>query len=264
LAEWKKQTSKNAKKNLKQNKRVPRISTRGFYDLSTGKTKNKRSYDLYPKKFFDNLYDIREITIMIHGLRNNKSGALVKFMIAQYRLQQLGYMHPVIGFSYDSNTIGVQYKSHEQHATDVGIIIAKKNGKNLANFLVDIKRKYPMIKIRLIGHSLGSQVILSTLQNLKNKQLVEAVYVFGASIPSDSANLNKYGAIIKKTIHQKFVNYYSQFDNVLKYSFEQGLIPEPIGYSGAIGKTVAKYAQKHVRPDNHRFASYAKILKSYP
>ncbi|MBM3904681.1 MAG: DUF726 domain-containing protein [Thaumarchaeota archaeon] len=249
---------------MKQNKRTPRISTRGFYNLSTGKTKKTKSYDLYPKKFFDNLHSVPEITIMIHGLRNNKSGALVKFTIAQQRLRHLGYSYPIIGYSYDSNTKGVQYKSHEQHATDVGIVIAKKNGKNLSEFLTDIKRDFPKLKIRLIGHSLGSQVILSTLQNLKNKQLVEAVYIFGASIPSDSVSLQKYGSVIQKTVNQKFVNYYSKFDGVLKYTFEQGLIPKPIGYSGATGKTVTKYMQKHVHPDNHRFVSYAKVLKSYP
>ena len=62
---------------------------------------------------------------MIHGLRNNNSGALSKFVIAQKRLKQLKYNHHVVGFSYDSNTVGVQYNSHAIHALNVGIIIAK-------------------------------------------------------------------------------------------------------------------------------------------
>ena len=201
---------------------------------------------------------------MIHGLRNNESGALAKFKIAQHRLGQLGYKSPIVGFSYDSNTKGVQYKSHEKQATQVGVIIAKKNGKNLAKFILHTKRKFPNLKIRLVGHSLGSQVILSTLSNLKNKPLVEAVYIFGASIPSDSASLQKHGKLIHKTVRQKFINYYSKFDGVLKYAYLQNLIPEPIGYSGANGKTTSNYVQKHVHPDNHRFVSYAKILSSYP
>ena len=258
------QTSKNAKKNLKQNKRIPRISTRGFYDLGSGKTIKTRAYDLYPKKFFDDLSDVSEITIMIHGLRNNKSGALAKFHIAQQRLSQLEYNHPVVGFSYDSNTKGVQYKSHEQDATNVGVTIAKKNGKNLSRFLIDMKRKFPHLKIRLIGHSLGSQVILSTLIQLKNKKLVESAYVFGASIPADSTRPQNHGKIIQNTINWKFVNYYSKYDEVLKYGYENSLIPKPIGYSGATGKTVPKYVQKHVIPQNHRFISYAQTIKSYP
>ena len=44
----------------------------------------------------------------------------------------------------------------------------------------------------------------------------------------------------------------------------QGLIPQPIGYGGIQGKSVPKYSQKHVRPQNHRFLSYAQVLKSFP
>lgn len=249
---------------MKQNKTIPRISTRGFYDLTTGKTKKNKPYDLYPKKFFDSLGMVPEITIMIHGLRNNKSGALVKFRIAGNRLSQLRYLHPVVGFSYDSNTRGVQYKSREENAINVGITIAKKNGQNLARFLVDLKQKFPNLKIRLIGHSLGSQVILSTLEHLNGKKLVEAVYLFGASIPADSMQQKNHGKTIQSTVNQKFVNYFSKHDEVLKYGYDNSLIPKPLGYVGSIGKTVPKYAQKHVIPKNHRFVSYAQTIKSYP
>lgn len=258
------QTLKNAKRNLKQNKRIPRISTRGFYDLKTGRTKISKPYVLYPKKFFDGICNVPEITIMIHGLRNNKSGALAKFRIARQRLWQLGYAHPVVGFSYDSNIKGAQYKSHERNATRIGVMIAKKNGKNLAKFIINVKKRSPNTRIRLVGHSLGSQVILSALAALRGKKLVEAAYVFGASIPSDSIGPKASGGIIQKTVNKKFVNYYSKHDQVLRYAFEQNLIPKPVGCYGASGKTVAKYVQKHIHPYNHRFASYARALLRYP
>ena len=65
---------------------------------------------------------------MIHGLRNNASGALPKFVIAKRRLAYLGYKRPVIGYSYDSNTIGVQYVTSALHALYTGVTIANKNG----------------------------------------------------------------------------------------------------------------------------------------
>ena len=99
---------------------------------------------------------------MIHGLRNDRSGALAKYVIAQKRLKTLHYNHPVIGYSYDSNTTGVQYKSTAISALKTGIVIAKKNGRNLSKFILDMKKKNPSQKIRLMGHSLGAQVILST------------------------------------------------------------------------------------------------------
>jgi len=57
---------------------------------------------------------------MIHGLQNNKAGAVAKFKIAQRRLRSLGYRHPVIGYSYDANTKGAHLKKSELHAIRVG------------------------------------------------------------------------------------------------------------------------------------------------
>lgn len=245
--------------------RIPRISTRGFYDLGSGKKLKNKSYNLYPTKFFEALGNIPEITIMIHGLRNNKSGALTKFSIAQSRLKQLGYKYPVVGFSYDSNTRGVQYKSCEKKATDVGRIIARNNGHNLSKFITDIRKKFPHLKIRLMGHSLGSEVIIHTLAKLKNKNdIVEGVYFFGASVPADSVTPKKFGKILQGTVRQKITNHYSPQDEVLKYAFYSGLIEKPLGYQGASGKTVPKYVQKKVDPKNHRFVSYAAVLESFP
>ncbi|QLH09972.1 DUF726 domain-containing protein [Candidatus Nitrosotenuis sp. DW1] len=245
--------------------RIPRISTRDFYDLGSGKKLKSKSYDLYPKKFFETLVGVPEITIMIHGLRNNKSGALAKFSIAQNRLRQLGYEYPVVGFSYDSNTKGIQYKSCEKKATNVGRIIARQNGHNLSKFIIDIKSKFPHLKIRLMGHSLGSEVIIHTLAKLKNKNdVVESVYFFGASTPADYITPKKFGRILQKTVRHKIINYYNPQDEVLKYAYETGLIEKPLGYCGLHGKSMSKYVQKKVTPKNHRFVSYAAVLKSFP
>jgi esterase/lipase superfamily enzyme len=255
-------TLKNTKKNLPQS-RIPRISTRGFYDLGSGKTLKKESYDLYPKKFFDTLGDYAEFTIMIHGLRNNKAGALAKFRIAQKRLRQLGYKHPVVGFSYDSNTKGVQYKSCEPKATHVGRIIAKKNGTNLAKFIADFKKKHPKTRIRLMGHSLGTEVIISVLVYLaKRNIMVDRVYFFGSSLPANFIDPQRLGRFVQKAT-LKITNYYGPNDDVLKIAYLSGIIAKPVGYLGVEGKTTSNYAQKRLATKNHRFASYMEALKLY-
>ena len=246
----------------------PKISTRGFYDLKTGKTLNNSSYYAYPKTSFEKISKKSEIVIMIHGLRNNKSGALAKYIIAEKRLKSLNYRYDVVGYSYDSNTAGVQYKSTALSALKVGVIIAKKNGKNLSKFIKDIKSKNPLIKIRLMGHSLGTQVILSTIQflakNPQNNGIIESVHLFGASIPANSLSPKIHGNEFQKIITKKIVNYYSPYDDVLKAAHEEKWVESPIGFRGAIGITCKKYQQKQVRPNNHRFASYAKTIKSFP
>jgi len=245
----------------------PRISTRGFYNLDSGITIKNQPYHLYPKRIFDALVGAKEITIMIHGLRNNAPGALTKFVIAKKRLAYLGYKNPVVGYSYDSNTTGAQYISYAVHALHTGLIIAGKNGRNLAKFVTDFKQKSPETKIRLMGHSLGAHVILSMIDNLarnaKNKGIIEAVYFFGGSIPSNALN-SKNGSHAQRIVATKIKNYYSPDDEVLRLADNWNWVNTPIGYRGARGKTISKYSQIKVKPKNHRFASYAAVLRSFP
>jgi len=245
----------------------PRISTRGFYNLDSGITIKNQPYHLYPKRIFDALVGAKEITIMIHGLRNNAPGALTKFVIAKKRLAYLGYKNPVVGYSYDSNTTGAQYISYALHALHTGLIIAGKNGRNLAKFVTDFKQKSPETKIRLMGHSLGAHVILSMIDNLarnaKNKGIIEAVYFFGGSIPNNALN-SKNGSHAQRIVATKIKNYYSPDDEVLRLADNWNWVNTPIGYRGARGKTISKYSQIMVKPKNHRFASYAAVLRSFP
>ena len=245
----------------------PRISTRGFYDLHSGRTMINEPYHLYPKRDFENLLGSKEITIMIHGLRNNPLGALAKFVIAKRRLVQLGYKNPVIGYSYDTNTYGAQYKTRALQALRTGVTIANKNGKNLAKFIIDFKRKSPETKVRLMGHSLGAHVIQSTIKNLskntKNKGIIEAVYLFGGSIPANSFSPTN-GSTMQRIVSTKIKNYYSPYDDVLRLAEEWNWMVTPIGYKGAYGKTISKYTQTMLKPKNHRFVSYATSLSSFP
>lgn len=249
-------------------KSIPRISTRGYYDLSSGKTLKNNKYYLYPKKDFQKFVNAKELTIMIHGLRNDNAGAIAKVQLARYRLRRLGYSHPVIGFSYDSNTTGAHLIKHAKHALDVGQNIARKNGKNLGQFIEDFKKINPDTKIRLMGHSLGSQVILSTLEYLSkkssNKNIVESIYFFGASITKDVPSSKKYGKILQYTVNKKIVNYFAPSDEVLMWADNEKYVLGPLGLNGAIGKPIKKYTQRLVKPKNHRFANYAAVLKSFP
>lgn len=247
---------------------IPRISTRGYYDLTTGITIKKNPYFLYPKKDFEKLIGVKDLTIMIHGLRNDNAGAITKTIIAKNRLRRLGYAYPVIGYSYDSNTTGAHLAKHAKRALVTGQVIAKKNGRNLSLFIQEFKKSSPQTKIRLMGHSLGSQVILSTIENLsknsKNKEILESVYLFGASITEDVPSSKKYGKLFNMIISKKIINYFSPDDEVLSWANTHKFVKGPLGLNGATGKTIPKYHQKQVKPKNHRFASYAAVLRQFP
>ena len=245
---------------------IPRISTRGYYDLTNGTTLKKNPYYFYPPQDFEKIIDSKELTIMIHGLQNDNAGAVAKAVIARNKLRRLGYEFPVIGYSYDSNTTGAHLLAYAKHALSVGQMIAKKNGRNLATFVKDFKSISPKTKIRLIGHSLGSQVILSTVERLatNHSNIIESAHFFGASITSDIPSSKKYGTLLEKVIRGKIINYFSPTDDVLFWADKANFVAGPLGLHGATGKTITKYHQKKVAPENHRFASYAKVLNSFP
>ena len=247
---------------------IPRISTRGYYELTYGKTLKKNPYFLYPKKDFEKLIGKKELTIMIHGLRNNNAGAIAKVVIARNRLRNLGYSFPVIGYSYDSNTTGAHLIKHAKRSLAAGQLIAKKNGRNLSLFIQDFKKQSPQTKIRLMGHSLGSQVILSTVKYLskkpENKGIIEAIYFFGASITEDVPSSKKYRRLLDVIVSKKIMNYFSPTDEVLGWADNHKFVKGPLGLNGATGKTISKYHQKSVKPKNHRFASYAAVLTKFP
>ena len=249
-------------------KSVARISTRGYYNLLDGKTIKNNSYYFYPKQDLKKLIHSKELTIMIHGLRNDNAGAVAKVILAKNKLKILNYSYPVIGYSYDSNTTGAHLIKHAKRSLAAGQVIAKKNGRNLGKFIEDFKSNSPDTKIRLIGHSLGTQVILSTLEYLSKKKknigIVEGVYFFGASITDDVPSSKKYGKILQDTVNKKIVNHYAPSDEVLGWANKEKFVKSPLGLGGAIGKPIPKYHQILLKPKNHRFASYVSVLKKFP
>ncbi|EGG42483.1 Hypothetical protein Nlim_0664 [Candidatus Nitrosarchaeum limnium SFB1] len=98
----------------------------------------------------------------------------------------------------------------------------------------------------------------------KNTDIIESAYLFGASITRDVPSSKKYGKLLEKIIKNKIVNYYSPADEVLHWADKSKFVKGPLGLNGAIGKPISKYRQKLVQPKNHRFASYAAVLPSFP
>jgi len=248
-------------------KDFPRISTRGFFDLQSGRKLKRKYYDLFPKIKFHKFQNISELVIMVHGLRNRRKSALGKFVIAEKRLFELDYKFPVIGYTYDSDTVGIFNKKTQVNASKVAQKIAMQNGNNLAKFVLEYKSSNPNTKIRLIGHSLGSQVIFSALKTLSkkptNKNIIESIHLFGAAVSQNYIIKNNLKEIIQTTVHKKIINFYNPFDKVLEDTHKDGTIKNPLGLFGFSNK-IPKIYQKKIFPKDHRFISYVVFLKSFP
>jgi len=109
---------------------------------------------------------------------------------------------------------------------------------------------------------------LSTIKKLgtnsKNNDMVESVYFFGSSIQSDLLGIKKDGKFLQRVVRARVKNYYSPYDEVLKQSHQGGWVKNPLGYFGYTSSPIPKLSQIRVHPKNHRFVSYASVLKSFP
>ena len=98
-----------------------------------------------------------EVAIFVHGWDNDEYRAKERLDRVKMSLEHNNYNLSLIGFSWNSNVDWQPAK-----------LIAKENGPKLSQFVLDLESNCDDIVIRLIGHSLGARVILSTLDELHN------------------------------------------------------------------------------------------------
>ena len=241
-----------------------RVTTRGYYDRRTGRLLRTGVYSVYPPGLLKRLAGSAEVAVMVHGMRNDSAGAASKVWIATERLRSLGYAHPVIGFSYDADVVGAHVRGNYRRALGVARTIAEGNGPRLAAFLKDLWQKSPRTKMRVLGHSLGSEVVVSAARSLGadgHAPLVESVHLFAASVTRpDMASAKE---ALDRAVSGMVKNYYHTGDEELAGGHDSGLNPYPVGLCGA-KMDWDKLQDISVRPENHRFASYAAVLDSFP
>ena len=210
------------------------ISTRNHFDQFGNPIPGRPSYEPFPFDF-QSLGCPQEAVIYIHGVWTAKDkvdedakdmfeNAPEIFGRARLSLESMGYRFPVIGFSWDSDT------EISSYGWDYAKRIAKENGPKLAQFIIDLKDNCPQTEIRLIAHSLGARVVLSSLDSLNNNQIwnsnnnfkIASVHLMGAAVdnekvsknPSDTRDSPDDDAIVYgQAIEQKVSYFYNLFNS---------------------------------------------------
>jgi hypothetical protein len=208
------------------------ISTRDHFDEFGNLKSNKPSYEPFPFNF-GSIGCAQEAAIYVHGVwtAKHKDDEVTKKMFengpeifdrARLALNSAGYAFPVIGFSWDSDT---EVSPSGWHYAN---IIAKKNGPKLAQFIFDLQENCPQTKIRLIAHSLGARVVLSSLNSLNNNQIwnnnnfrIASVHLMGAAVDNDEVSKNAADVVsldgIKsaygKSIEEEVTHFYNLFNS---------------------------------------------------
>ena len=120
---------------------------------------------------------------MVHGWAINEVELKERLDRVKMSLENNTYTNiSLVGFSWRSDTPWIGAK-----------LIAKENGPNLADFILGLKKMCKEaakdVKIRLVGHSLGARVILSSLDSLNKNPVwkikgfkIESVHLLGSAV----------------------------------------------------------------------------------
>jgi pimeloyl-ACP methyl ester carboxylesterase len=196
-------------------------------------------YGNYTYLDINNLFEScpNETAIFVHGWNATKNQAKEQLDRVKMSLENNSYTYPLVGYSWDSDNVWIasQY-------------ISKWNGPILADFILKLTNscnidKGKDMQIRIIGHSLGSRVILSSLDSLlkdgaldRNNTSIVSVHLMGAAIDDEEVTKNpkyilndftNWGTVKSdygNAIEEEVVNFYNLFspeDNL----FEPSKIP---------------------------------------
>ena len=206
------------------------VSTRGHFDQFGTPNPNKPFYEPFN---FQTLGCPQEVVIYIHGVwtakdkinEDNKEmfeNAPEVFDRLKMSLEDVVYDYPVVGFSWDSDT------QIDGQGWNIAKLIAKENGPKLAQFVLDFKIQCPDTEVRLVAHSLGARVALSSLDSLNENQIwnandfkITSVHLMGAAVDNDEVSKNAHDvsssggikAAYGKAIEEQVLYFYNLFNS---------------------------------------------------
>jgi hypothetical protein len=170
-----------------------------------------------------------EVSVYVHGWSESRESAIDKFNIVKVALGDNNYREPVVGFHWTSNVNWYYAK-----------VYADLSGERLAEFIRDLKIACEDIQLRLIGHSLGAQVILNALDHLRNDSLwnnrgytISSVHLLGAAVDDEEISArSSFGIAIQNEV-EEFHNKFNPQDDILERIYRNVEHDIALGENGA-------------------------------
>ncbi len=192
-----------------------------------------------------------EVTIFVHGWLATEVSALGRMSLLQHAMERVGYDHPVVGYTWDTDQSVLEWRTAK--------ILGAWNGPKLARFTLDFRRRNPDTKIRWISNSLGAHPVFSALSYLHDREhhdLLESVTVLGGTVPSNSVAADgRYGDAVRD-VTGELHNYWTTTDDTLRYYYRLAEGENSVGGTGANGRTPDNYTDHRVDHVTDHFSFY--------
>lgn len=191
-----------------------------------------------------------EIAVFVHGWLIDDADAETTFGIVRETLRANGYDAPLVGYEWDADQV---YWFDDWYPS---VEIARRNGGKLARFLADLRRRNPDTAVRLIGHSLGTRVVLAALGSLAVDDhptgdwdgVVEHVTLLGAALDDEAPTpLGEYGDAVRDRAGA-VDNFHTPADERLARGYRSVEFEAPLGTVGADGPTPTNYEDHNAGP----------------
>jgi len=225
----------------------PHVSTRGHFDIawygSVYRTDGHTQLDYETEGSIPGVDEPAgdELLVHAHGWQNDPDDALESFDAIRRALRGNDYDAPVVGFSWDSDTLYTRWWK----ATE----IAERNGPKLANFLYQYAQANPDVTVRLVCHSLGARVALRAVEVLNENDLtdvVESLTLLGGAANDESVSANgQYGPDIEAATGQTD-NFWMDDDAVLDWAYSTAEWDGAVGEEGCEGTQPENYEDHDV------------------
>jgi hypothetical protein len=187
-----------------------------------------------------------ELVVVVHGFTHTETTANTVFGRAAAGLDAAGYDGQVVGFSWDADGPSYQWWPIDDVAT--------RNGPKLGLFLLDYANMAPDTTVRVVGHSLGTRVVLEAMQALHDwgfEGTIDSVTLLGAAVSDRSIAIGEswldvpYGPALDAQV-DRVDNFWKSTDEVLNSYFEWAEWDAALGSHGTAGSPPGDYADQRV------------------
>lgn len=158
----------------------------------------------------------RDILFFVHGFNTSQSEMLTRMAKLETGLRKHGYRGAVVGFDWPSDGSVHSYDADKRDAKKVAPYLVTEA---IALFL----NENPRYKLHVLAHSMGGLLTLRGFSGVGDapgarKWDVDQVMFVAADAESEWMRKGAWGSLVMNRRAERFTNYYSRDDAVLKLS----------------------------------------------